>query len=333
MRRVLLALLVVVIVAGIAIYVVFRRDIDAAEARVAAHNASTVETSLGAITYAEVGEGEPILTIHGSGGGFDQGLDFATRLAADYRLIAPSRFGYLGSNLPESAATPDAATVRMQADALAEFLDQLGLEQVFIFGGSAGTLSAMELAIRHPERCRALVLAVPAAYAPTRAPNTAGVEGDFWFGVMRAVLSSDFLFWSLMKLSPDTMTQMLLATDPALVAAAEPAEQARVHGILTGILPISRRTGGLLIDMATAGDPQPMELERITCPVLTVSLRDDLFGTADPAEYIAAQVPDGRAIVYPTGGHVWVGHDAEMWNAIAEFLAQSEASTAAGGST
>jgi pimeloyl-ACP methyl ester carboxylesterase len=154
-----------------------------------------------------------------------------------------------------------------------------GLEQVFIFGGSAGTLSAMELAIRHPERCRALVLAVPAAYAPTRAPNTAGVEGDFWFGVMRAVLGSDFLFWSLMKLSPDTMTQMLLATDPALVAAAEPDEQARVQGILTGILPVSQRADGLLIDMATAGDPQPMALERIACPVLTVSLKDDLFGT------------------------------------------------------
>ena len=320
MRRLLLALLIVVAVAGVALYVAFQRDMDAAEARVAAHDASAVETSFGQVTYAEAGDGEPILTIHGSGGGYDQGLDFATRLASRYRLIAPSRFGYLGSRLAESAANPDMATVKMQADALDEFLDQLGLEQVFIFGGSAGTLSAMELAIRHPERCRALVLAVPAAYAPTRAPNTAGVEGDFWFGVMRAVLGSDFLFWSLMKLSPDTMTRMLLATDPALVAAADPAEQARVHRILTGILPISRRTDGLLIDMATSGDPQPMELERITCPVLTLSLKDDLFGTSDPAEYIAAQVPDGRAIIYPTGGHVWVGRDAEVWGAIAEFL-------------
>lgn len=320
MRRLLIAVLIVVVIAGVANYVAFQRDIGAAEARVAAHNASVVETSFGAVTYAEAGEGAPILTIHGSGGGYDQGLDFATRLSPHYRLIAPSRFGYLGSSLPPGADKPDSATVKKQADALAEFLDKLGLEQVFIFGGSAGTLSAMELAIRHPERCRALVLAVPAAYAPTRTPNTAGVEGDFWFGVMRAVLGSDFLFWSLMKVSPDTMTRMLLATDPALVAAAAPEEQVRVHGILTGILPVSQRTNGLLIDMATAGDPQPMELERIACPVLTVSLRDDLFGTSDPAEYIAAEVPDGRAIVYDTGGHVWVAHDAELWNAIADFL-------------
>ena len=314
MRRALLVLLVIVAVAGVAVYIAFRGDVDAAHARVAGYGATSAETSFGKVTYAEAGAGEPLLTIHGSGGGFDQGLDFARHLTDRYRLIAPSRFGYLESDLPENA------TIEMQADALAEFLDRLGLGKVFIFGGSAGTLSAMELAIRHPDRCKALVLAVPAAYAPTRAPNTAGVEGDFWFGVMRAVLSSDFLFWSLMKASPDTMTQMLLATDPALVAAAEPAEQERVHGILTGILPVSRRTGGLLIDMATAGDPQPMALERITCPVLTVSLKDDLFGTSDPAEYIAAQVPDGRAIIYPTGGHVWVGRDADLWSEIRAFL-------------
>ena len=315
MRRILLLLLLIIVVAGGAIYLAFRQDITAAGAKVAGYGSAVVETSFGRIAYAEAGDGPPLLAIHGSGGGFDQGLDFTRRLSDEYRLIAPSRFGYVGSDLPENA------TIAMQADALDEFMDKVGLDRAFIFGGSAGVLSAMELAIRHPERCRALVLAVPAAYAPTRKPNTAGVEGDFWFGVMRAVLNSDFLFWSLMKLSPDTMTQMLLATDPALVATAEPAEQERVHGILTGILPVSQRAAGLLIDMATAGDPPQMELERIACPVLTVSLKDDMFGTSDPAEYIAATVPDGRAIIYPTGGHVWVGHDEEIWREVKAFLA------------
>lgn len=53
---------------------------------------------------------------------------------------------------------------------------------------------------------------------------------------------------------------------------------------------------------------------------LSISLRDDLFGTSDPAEYIASQVPDGRAIIYPSGGHVWVGHDADLWSEIRAFL-------------
>jgi pimeloyl-ACP methyl ester carboxylesterase len=64
-----------------------------------------------------------------------------------------------------------------------------------------------------------------------------------------------------------------------------------------------------------------MELEKIACPVLTISLKDDMFGTSDPAEYIAATVPDGRAIIYPTGGHVWVGHDEEIWREVKAFLA------------
>jgi dienelactone hydrolase len=39
--------------------------------------------------------------IHGTGGGFDQGLLFARRLVdAGYRVIAPSRFGYLRSDFP-----------------------------------------------------------------------------------------------------------------------------------------------------------------------------------------------------------------------------------------
>jgi 2-hydroxy-6-oxonona-2,4-dienedioate hydrolase len=310
----LLLLLLIVAAAGVAIALAFRHDISAAETRLAGHGSVVMETSFGKVAYAERGAGPPLLAIHGSGGGFDQGLDFAQHLADEFRLIAPSRFGYAGSDLPEHP------TIEMQADVLDEFMEKMGLDQAFIFGGSAGALSAMELAIRHPERCRALVLAVPAAYAPTRAPNTAGVEGDFWFGVMRAVLSSDFLFWSLMKASPDTMTRLLLATDPALVAAAEPDEQARVRSILTNILPVSQRADGLIIDMATAGNPPAMALERIACPVLTLSLKDDMFGTSDPAEYIAAGVPNGRAIIYPTGGHVWVGHDEEIWREIRTFL-------------
>jgi len=63
-----------------------------------------------------------------------------------YRLIAPSRFGYLGSSMPPSHAA-------MQADAYAQLLDRLGIEKVMVVGISAGAWSSMQFAIRHPERC------------------------------------------------------------------------------------------------------------------------------------------------------------------------------------
>lgn len=183
----------------------------------------------------------------------------------------------------------------------------------------------MQFAIRHPGRCRALVLLVPAAYAPDRKPNTSAAEGPLMESVLRAVLGSDFLFWAGIGLMPDQMTRILLATDPKLVHAASAAEQIRVKQILGGILPVSVRAEGLLFDMATAGAPQPMPLERIACPVLMVSVRDDMFGTAAAAEYIARTVPNGHSIIYPTGGHVWVGHEDDVWREIKSFLDVVEA--------
>ena len=54
----------------------------------------TIETSFGTLEYAVKGEGEPILVVHGAGGGFDQALNMTGAMAGHgYRLIAPSRFG------------------------------------------------------------------------------------------------------------------------------------------------------------------------------------------------------------------------------------------------
>jgi hypothetical protein len=53
-----------------------------------------------------------------------------------------------------------------------------------------------------------------------------------------SLLRSDFLFWTATKLAPGPMTRALLATDPALVAAAPPEEQRRVAALLAHILPV-----------------------------------------------------------------------------------------------
>jgi pimeloyl-ACP methyl ester carboxylesterase len=198
----------------------------------------------------------------------------------------------------------------------------LGIDKAVVFGGSAGALSALQFAIRYPDRCRALIAMVPATYVPGLASG-AGVEvSPLTEAMMKTVLGSDFIFWTGVRFFPDMMTRMLLATDPALVHAASPEEQERVGEILRHILPVSVRAKGLMFDMRTAGTPEPMPLDRIACPVLAVSVRDDLFGTAKSADYIAASVGDGRAVIYPTGGHVWVGHQHEVWPEIETFLAE-----------
>ena len=290
----------------------FRKSLAAAEKRVTG-NSSSFEASYGAMEWAEAGSGPPVLMIHGTGGGFDQGLAFARRLAAlGHRIIAPSRFGYLRSDFPT-----DPSSAR-QADAFVELLDHLGIDKLPVAGGSAGALSAIEFAIRHPDRCIALIAIVPATYAPDR-PSFQPM-GGMQERAMRAMLESDLLFWLALKAVPDLMIGTMLATDPALVAAALPAEQARVHEILTGILPVSRRSRGLLNDAALASDPAPSDLRRITVPTLAISVQDDRFGTADAARHIAREVAGAELMIYPDGGHVWVGRDEALFAQVDAFI-------------
>ena len=105
------------------------------------------QTSCGPIEYAVAGDGPPVLVVHGAGGGFDQGLEFGAPLAEQsFRVIAMSRFGYLGTPLPEDAS-PTA-----QADAHACLLASLGLDRVAVIGGSAGAPSSVQFALRHPDK-------------------------------------------------------------------------------------------------------------------------------------------------------------------------------------
>jgi len=272
-----------------------------------------IPTRSGAMEYGEAGEGPPLLMIHGTGGGFDQGLAFARRLSeAGWRVIAPSRFGYLGSDFPEDASSA------AQADAFVDLLDHLGIDRLPVLGGSAGALSALSFAIRHPERCTALVPIVPATHVPGRpAPRPPNRMSE---AIIRWGLRSDLLFWAGLRFARDHMIASLLATDPALVQAATPEEQARVDAILHGILPVGAKSRGLLNDARLAGDPAPLDLGAIRAPTLAVSVEDDRFGTAAAARHIAATVPGAELLVFPEGGHVWVGHDEELLAAMHGFL-------------
>lgn len=130
----------------------FRGDDAAACARLDAVPRRVVDTDHGEVEYAEVGIGEPILVVHGIFGGCDAGLLSFGDLVPDRRVLAPSRFGYLGS------AMPVGATPAMQADAFAELLDALGIDQLDVVGFSAGSTSALQFALRHPGRVRHLVV-------------------------------------------------------------------------------------------------------------------------------------------------------------------------------
>ena len=141
------AAILAVAIVTVLISIAYRRDIDQAFKRIST-GSQVVQTSCGPIEYAMVGAGMPVLIVHGAGGGFDQGMEFARDLAAaGLRVIAMSRFGYLRTPLPADASAA------AQADAHACLLDALGIRRAAIVGASAGAPSSLQFALRHPERC------------------------------------------------------------------------------------------------------------------------------------------------------------------------------------
>ena len=194
-------------------------------------------------------------------------------------------------------------TAAAQADAYAALLDRLGVGKVAVAAISAGAWSALEFAARHPERCRALVLLVPAKPLPLGTRNYGGA-------IARAMLGSDFVTWALLKLRPvlpGSLDRIMLGTDAAVARSAPPAEKARMQRILDSLLPLSARFDGIGFDLKTAASPSPLALDRIACPVLAVSAEDDAFGTAERARQIAGAVQQGTAVIFPTGGHALAG--------------------------
>jgi pimeloyl-ACP methyl ester carboxylesterase len=295
---------------GAVVHRAFVRDMAEAHARLA-NRSTAIDTPFGAVEYASVGSGVPILVIHGAGGGFDQGIDVTGALTAQgFRLIAPSRFGYLGSSWP---ARP---TTQAQADVYVELLEKEGIDKVFVVAVSAGEWSGLQFAVRHPDRCRALVLLVPASHLPTAAHNYGGT-------LLRVMMRSDFAAWSVLKVArvfPRTTAETLLGTPAADVLAASPSERARIQRVLDQLVPMRARSRGMQFDIETASVSDTYSLSSITCPVLTISAEDDLFNTAPRARYVAAHVPSGRAIVFRTGGHALVGRQDETLREVVSFM-------------
>ena len=300
--------------AGGVIHAHFERDLARAAAQAAAGSV-VLATRCGPIEVQQAGQGRPLLMIHGSGGGHDQGMAWARPLLQHgVRVIAPSRFGYLRTPRPADAS-PEA-----QADAHACLLDALGIDQAAVVGVSAGGPSALQLAIRHPQRVGALALVVPIVWKPGDVAQSAPPVSDRKDRLLLRLLGSDALFWAGLHVAREQVMRHVLATPPERVAAASAAERERVDAMADAILPVSLRAAGLHDDTGLGKRLTRAALESIRVPTLVVSARDDGFGTYAGAQYTAAQIGGATFLGFDQGGHLLVGHDASVRAALLDLI-------------
>lgn len=107
--------------------------------------------------YHDVGSGEPVLLLHGSGPGVSAWANWRLSIQGlrdEFRLLAPDLAGFGFTQVPDDIDYSRALWLQQIVD----FLDAVGVAQVNVIGNSFGGSMALALAIHHPERVKRLIL-------------------------------------------------------------------------------------------------------------------------------------------------------------------------------
>ena len=270
-----------------------KKAIREGKIRLEEYGAENIELCYGNMRYVDRGDGDVILSVHGIFGGYDQAYDTCKDFASDYRILAPSRFGYPGSDI-KGAGTPSE-----QAEAYVELLDRLGINQVYVLSTSAGGSVAIRFALDYPERTKGLILycsAMPLTEKPEKYAEYAGPPGflcnNYAMFLMRP------MFGPIMGMDPSTIYSML---------------------------PISERKAGVVLDAAVtnpdmARNYESYDIENLQVPVLILHAKDDKLASYEGAVNASARFPEYIFVAFEDGGHLMAGHEAEVHKAVTDFV-------------
>lgn len=270
-----------------------KKAIREGKIRLEEYGAENIELCYGNMRYVDRGDGDVILSVHGIFGGYDQAYDTCKDFASDYRILAPSRFGYPGSDI-KGAGTPSE-----QAEAYVELLDRLGINQVYVLSTSAGGSVAIRFALDYPERTKGLILycsAMPLTEKPEKYAEYAGPPGflcnNYAMFLMRP------MFGPIMGMDPSTIYSMM---------------------------PVSERKAGVVLDAAVtnpdmARNYESYDIENLQVPVLILHAKDDKLASYEGAVNASARFPEYIFVAFEDGGHLMAGHEAEVHKAVTDFV-------------
>jgi 2-hydroxy-6-oxonona-2,4-dienedioate hydrolase len=291
-RQVLIWAAALLLLSACGLAAIYLRDIRRAYNRVSG-TAAVAATPWGNIEYTSGGTGYPVLVVHGGGGGFDQGeLVVEALLGDEFHWITPSRFGYLGSDMPEHATWDD------QAHAFSFLLDHLGIEEAAVVALSQGGPSALLLAALHPARVSSLTC-LSCGVAP--AESEAQADADRKGNLLRTVFARDYTYWPISRFFKSQLMGVLGASRE-VVAGLTPADRDIIERVIDYMNPAAPRAAGVVLD--NEARLPGARIAAVTAPTLIVHARDDLLQLYHNAEFAAATIPGATLLSFDTGGHL-----------------------------
>ncbi|EST15029.1 PGAP1-like family protein [Pseudomonas putida S610] len=256
-------------------------------------------------SFLSVGQGQPVVLIHGVGLNKEMWGGQIVGLANDYRVIAYDMLGHGQSALP-----PADVGLEGYAAQLAEVLDHLQLSQAIVIGFSMGGLVARAFALHYPQRIAALVV-LNSVF--NRSPEqSAGV-------IARAAQAAE--------LGPDANVEAALDRwFSREYKAANPAQVAAIRQVLASNDPQGYHTTYSLFatqDMYRAGD-----LGSIQVPTLIATGELDTGSTPAMARQLAARIPGAHSVVLAEQRHMMpVESPREVNKMLLDFLAKARSLT------
>lgn len=230
--------------------------------------------------FEEHGSGEPIVCLHGSGSSAAFWTDAANVLATHGRTIIYDRRGFSRSERPE----PYATNVHEQADDAAALIDALGASPAIVIGRSYGGSVAIDLALRYPERVRALALLEGDAPALS-------TEATAWLEEL-----ADKVF-AAAEADGRTVAETVIVAVAGRQAWLSLSEEARDIFTANGPAIVAELRGGF----PEVGVAQLATIDR---PTLLVAAKESLQpGYGEVTDRMAAAMPSAR-VAWVEGGHL-----------------------------
>lgn len=267
-----------------------------------------LETDHGHIEYAVQGEGTPVLSLHGAGGGYDQGL-WAAKMAfaQGYKIVSVSRYGYLGIPIPKDAS------IKTQAALYRDLLDHLKIQKAIVLGCSAGGPSATQFANDYPERTSALVLisAVSEASAP-------GDKPAFYISIIHLIQRSDYAYWLVAKFMQPTILN-LMGVPADVYAKFSPVQKQLAQEMLDTMHPMTRRYPGTMNDGEMI-QRKVASTDTISAATLILHAKDDALVSYHHAEHAHEAIKGSQLVAFSTGGHGLLSQMDAVRQDVKEFL-------------
>jgi len=259
---------------------------------------SLVETLKGKIEYNLLGQGRPILFIHGGHVNcketiFQKGLDLN-----NYCFITPSRPGYGETPLSILNKSPKGS-----ADLIMALLDELRVTKTIVIGISAGGLTALEIAANFPNRVESLILMSALTKKWLMETNKVYFGGKIMFSP-RLEKFSWLLYKLFFRCFPKTMTGEVFRQ----LSTYRPVEYSEDEFQELKKLTLNMRSGlGFVNDLDQTIDQEI--LTRIECPTLILhSNYDNQVGMDHPLN-ANGKIKNSRLITFDNHwGHLlWLG--------------------------